>query len=444
LLAAQTVRVIASSLMVLGAVVGGIHWFRLLRKTNAAGLIDPVPSPDPKNYGRLFGHRPWIAVLLGLGLIACLAMLAAQPSTSSLGSGVSSTLRSFGIVGCVMILLVALFAPALRGRSRELRTVASGLGLRFAGRDREDLGSPRLPLLVATRERMLAGDNRRVENVMTGTRGGREFGVFEFWYTRGAGDTGRGGPLDPQRSMTCALVGAPIDAPPLAVTPRTQGFAAVPGVPGGEAVGSESEAFDRAFRVTSSDPRFASAALDARVMAWMLDDEAGAWGYQAQGSWLLVFGSRRPPSEVPGVLERAIAFADRLPHVVGDLFPPPAADAGAQPGGLSPNRSPAQRVRSWHTSGVDDEELLARAEQALTEIKVGQGLSERHAAVLAALRIRLKGSAGKSLEEMLAAADDEPGSGGLDEKIAEVEAEPKRSLDDLFVQDPKPKPDWPS
>jgi hypothetical protein len=42
---------------------------------------------------------------------------------------------------------------------------------------------------------------------------------------------------------------------------------------------------------------------------------------------------------------------------------------------------------------VDDEKLLAQAEQALTEIKVSHGLSDRHASVLAALRVRLKGSA---------------------------------------------------
>jgi len=47
---------------------------------------------------------------------------------------------------------------------------------------------------------------------------------------------------------------------------------------------------------------------------------------------------------------------------------------------------------------MDDEELLTQAEEALTEIKVAHGLSDRHASVLAALRIRLKGSAGKSLE----------------------------------------------
>ena len=91
---------------------------------------------------------------------------------------------------------------------------------------------------------------------------------------------------------------------------------------------------------------------------------------------------------------------------------------------------------------MDDEELLAQAEQALTEIKVNQGLSDRQASVLAALRIRLKGSAGKSLEEMLEAADDlEPDR--LEEELAKAESERKPSLDDL-LNEPKPKPDWPS
>ncbi len=91
---------------------------------------------------------------------------------------------------------------------------------------------------------------------------------------------------------------------------------------------------------------------------------------------------------------------------------------------------------------MDDEELLARAEKALTQIKVNQGLSEDHEAVLAALRIRLKGSAGRSLEEMLEAADD-PGP-ELAERLADAESAPERSLDDLLAGDPEPKPDWPS
>ncbi len=98
---------------------------------------------------------------------------------------------------------------------------------------------------------------------------------------------------------------------------------------------------------------------------------------------------------------------------------------------------------TWQTALVDDLELLARAEQALTEIKVNQGLSEHNAAVLAALRIRLKGSAGKSLEEMLAAADD-PAPERLEEALADAERQPKPSLDDLLAKEPKPKPEWPS
>ena len=92
---------------------------------------------------------------------------------------------------------------------------------------------------------------------------------------------------------------------------------------------------------------------------------------------------------------------------------------------------------------MDDKELLAKAEEALTEIKVAHGLSERHEVVLAALRIRLRGSAGKSLEEMLEAADDSAPD-RLGEAIAKAESERKPSLDDLLGKEPKPKSDWPS
>jgi hypothetical protein len=89
---------------------------------------------------------------------------------------------------------------------------------------------------------------------------------------------------------------------------------------------------------------------------------------------------------------------------------------------------------------MDDDDLLKRAEQALTEIKVNQGLSEEHAAVLAALRIRLTGAADKTLEEMLAASEERPED--LATKIAEAERKPKPSLDDLLGRS-ESKPDWP-
>ena len=98
--------------------------------------------------------------------------------------------------------------------------------------------------------------------------------------------------------------------------------------------------------------------------------------------------------------------------------------------------------RRWQTVCVEDAELLRKVEEAMTEIKVAQGLTERHEAVLAALRIRLKGSAGKSLEEMLEATEDAPPD-RLGEAIAKAEGKGKPSLDDLLGKEQK-KPDWPS
>ena len=90
----------------------------------------------------------------------------------------------------------------------------------------------------------------------------------------------------------------------------------------------------------------------------------------------------------------------------------------------------------------EDEKLLRQVEQTLTEIKVAQGLSDEHASVLAALRIRLKGDAGKNLEDLLTAAGDLESGSRLDQLMGS-QSKPKPSLDDVLSQKPKPKPEWP-
>lgn len=86
----------------------------------------------------------------------------------------------------------------------------------------------------------------------------------------------------------------------------------------------------------------------------------------------------------------------------------------------------------------DDERLLVRAEEALTEIKVTKGLSEPHAAILAALRIRLKGDPGKSLDDLMAAAGDLEGP-KLDDVLERSQATAPASIDDLMSTAEKPK-----
>jgi hypothetical protein len=89
--------------------------------------------------------------------------------------------------------------------------------------------------------------------------------------------------------------------------------------------------------------------------------------------------------------------------------------------------------------GREDERLLARAEEALTEIKVSTGLSEPHAAVLAALRIRLKGVADKSLDEMIAAAEDAAKDARGPQLDERPPSKPSTSLEDLLSRSDQPK-----
>ena len=88
---------------------------------------------------------------------------------------------------------------------------------------------------------------------------------------------------------------------------------------------------------------------------------------------------------------------------------------------------------------ADDEALLKQAEKALTEIKVAHGLSDAHASVLAALRLRLTGDPGKSLEEMMAAAGD-LGGPSLDDMLADDSGRGSGpNLDDVLAREPKKK-----
>ena len=87
---------------------------------------------------------------------------------------------------------------------------------------------------------------------------------------------------------------------------------------------------------------------------------------------------------------------------------------------------------------MEDERLLRRAEEALTEIKVSKGLSEPHAALLAAIRIRLKGDPGKNLEDLIAAAGDLEGP-KLEDVIERSQEKHSPSIDDLLSKAEKPK-----
>jgi len=87
-----------------------------------------------------------------------------------------------------------------------------------------------------------------------------------------------------------------------------------------------------------------------------------------------------------------------------------------------------------------DEELLRDCEQALAEINRTAGLSDEHASLLAALRIRIYGGPKGTLDDVLKAAGDLTAKPALEDLAPPP---PAASLDDVFKAPPK-KSDWPA
>jgi hypothetical protein len=75
-------------------------------------------------------------------------------------------------------------------------------------------------------------------------------------------------------------------------------------------------------------------------------------------------------------------------------------------------------LQSLRKQAREDRGLVRRAAEALAQIDRSQGLSDEHADVLAALRIRLEGKPRASLEDLLGAAGDVGAGRRLDDALS--------------------------
>jgi hypothetical protein len=94
-------------------------------------------------------------------------------------------------------------------------------------------------------------------------------------------------------------------------------------------VHTESGEFDRAFHVACPDPRFATTVLAPELMAWLLD-HAQSFEFELSDRWLRarrtqVTGALEP-DELGVQLAAIVEFAERIPPVVADLYPPAGDD----------------------------------------------------------------------------------------------------------------------
>jgi hypothetical protein len=157
-----------------------------------------------------------------------------------------------------------------------------------------------------------AGSVRQIENTATGLHDGREIVVADYWFAPTSAQQ-----YDDYERYTCVLGAAVTGWSDLTVVPERLGsrLRDAVGVP---EIDTESEQFNRAFHVRAADRRFASAFVDARMMAWLLE-QGPSVGFEIFAGRVMVFRQRATASldDVADSLALYDAFRERIPRVVG-------------------------------------------------------------------------------------------------------------------------------
>jgi hypothetical protein len=174
-------------------------------------------------------------------------------------------------------------------------------GLDYSREDRSGLVDGRFRIFRRAEE-------QRCANVVSGEWKGLHlrYADYEYWVRGRRAQTS-------YRSIL--LFDLPIDAPQTTIR-RENVLTRVADAAGVEDIDFESEEFNRTYRVSSEVPGFARALVDARMMAWLLD-EAKHSGFELLGSTVLVYYFLfDDPRDLDWFLDRAIGFRDHLPRVV--------------------------------------------------------------------------------------------------------------------------------
>jgi hypothetical protein len=233
------------------------------------------------------------------------------------------------LVLALFVVGVALANRALTSSPKRapLRTAAQMLGL-------ESVPAERFALTAYPFALFERGHDARVHEVMQGGWRGSRVQMFDLAHLPWA----LAGTPAPERSLTCVLTLAPLDAPHLLVEPH--GFltpvADRPGLPTAE---TASERIGRVFDVRCSDGAFATAFLDGRMSEWLLG-EGGRWGFEITGAAVLLYGPAVPVKDRDLVLGALQAFLDRIPEelrtAVEPGTPPPPVETSPPPPAETP------------------------------------------------------------------------------------------------------------
>jgi hypothetical protein len=195
-----------------------------------------------------------------------------------------------------------------RPRADAYAEEAERLGLRYSFEDPHDLLSLRQPLLHRV------ADVRGLEHVTWGTWNGLDVEGFEYWYAVGS-DPSR----NDYRRFTGVLIRIPPSWPEFVIEPQRTVTALADTVAATE-IDTELERFNREYRVVCEDARFASALVDQRMMAWLMEAAAGV-GFQSADGRVLVFADRVEPWQLESILAIGAGFLSQVPGALRSLYP---------------------------------------------------------------------------------------------------------------------------
>lgn len=154
------------------------------------------------------------------------------------------------------------------------------------------------------------GDNRRVRDTVAGAWHGREFTAFTYTYETSSEDS-KGSRSTTTHWFTVVALVLPTWLPTLEVRPESAMHRVLGAVGIGEDIELESEDFNRAFRVSARDPKYASDVLAPRTMEQLLAGPRTPW--RIEGNTVLTWADG--PLE-PDVVEPRLAFVERVVSLI--------------------------------------------------------------------------------------------------------------------------------
>jgi hypothetical protein len=197
-------------------------------------------------------------------------------------------------------------------REATFARVAASLGLAFSERDTSSVRRLDFPLFHE-------GLGTESSNLVSGTLQGTPVAAFDFAYWTEWRDS-KGIDHRQYHRFLCAVTDISAAGPALTIEHRSL-VGRLAGALGLDGIQFESDEFDKAYRVTCADRRFASALVDPGMMAWLLDAPSPVV-FQAVGSQLLAASTDRRPESIPRLLHALLNFRAHIPALVASEYPP--------------------------------------------------------------------------------------------------------------------------